>query len=81
MEDLKLLTMNELLEEIRSRCDCMVFLARIHDQDQLCHKQDSKGWETEILGLMDYYTQGLQAERVADLLKSDDDDDSEDWKS
>ena len=81
MADLKLVTTEELIEEIQSRCDCMIFLARVRDDEKSRHLKHEKGFENDILGLIDYYKQGLLVDRITDKLKEiDTDDDSEKWK-
>ncbi len=78
MFDLALLTVDDLVKELRGRCDTMVFLARLNDSDEECHKVDIKGWESDALGLMDDYRMFLQARKTAEFIFPNDDDDGYD---
>jgi len=75
MFDLALLTVDDLVKELRGRCDTMVFLARLNDTDKECNKTDIKGWESDAIGLMDHYRVVYQARITSEMLFPMDDDD------
>jgi hypothetical protein len=68
MNDLTLLTTDDLIKELRSRCTIMVFIAHLKESEDKKYKEAVLGFEDELLGLTHNFEQNIQVDKIVRFL-------------